>query len=235
MYYYYYYFEPETGKVTINLSFKEKNKEPVSLEQLMDFFNSINELHKSIVFLTQPEYTGNSNNLDKIDEVSLLSYHQLEIEKINRENPFFLTLSFRLVAGGAVSYWALWKIFISICNRYGKNTTHLSNTIEDIFKELENISSKIKQLRFQSKLNEILVDDEEKDEYKELIQYTKELIINALKNPKFSKIYNSLCLGSIVITDAFSTFDPENLADLADLAQSIIKEKITFLDGFIEN
>jgi|GEM_PF-3969248 len=235
MYYYYYYFEPDTGKVTINLSFKDKDKAPVSLEQLMDFFNSVNQLHKSVVFMTQPEYKKNANNLEKIDEVSLLSYHQLDIETINRENPFFLTLTFRLVAGGAVSYWAMWKILISICKRYGKNTDDLTKTIEEVFKGLENVSSWLKQLRLHSKINEVLDDDKEKDELKELKKDTKKKVLDALKNKKFNSIYNSLCYGSIVITDAFSTFDPEDLADLADLKQSIIHEKVIFLEGFNEN
>ena len=115
MYYYYHYYEPETGKLTIILNFKEKNKEPVSLEQLTDFLNTINELHRRVLYLTQHEYVKDDDNFINFDKISLLSYHQLEIEKIKRENPFFLTLSFRLVAGGVTSYWALWKILIDIC------------------------------------------------------------------------------------------------------------------------
>lgn len=101
--YYYYYYEAETGKLTITLNFKEKNKEPVSLEQLTDFLNTINELHRRVLYLTQPEYVKESDSFDNIDKIAMLSYHQLEIEKIRRENPFFLTLSLRLVAGGVTS------------------------------------------------------------------------------------------------------------------------------------
>jgi hypothetical protein len=69
MYYYYNYYAPETGKLTITLNFKEKNKEPVSLEQLTEFLNTLNELHRRVLYLTQPEYSKDNNNFDNFDKI----------------------------------------------------------------------------------------------------------------------------------------------------------------------
>lgn len=234
MYYYYYYFEQETGKVTIDINFKDKNKNPVSLEQLMEFFNAINELHRRVIFLTQPEYEKSANNLAKIEDVSLLSYHQLEIEKIHRENPFFLTVSFRLVADGVMPYWTLWKIFIKICKRYGSNSLNLNKTIIEVFKSMEVISSKIKQLRRDSQISKTIDKNVEESEYDNLNKTTKEKILSALKNPTFNKYYDFLCTSSILITDFFSNFNPEDLNELEDLVDYIKNEKIDFIKDFEE-
>lgn len=110
---------------------------------MTDFLNTLNELHRRVLYLTQPEYSKENNNFDNFDKISMLSYHQLEIEKIKRENPFFLTLSFRLVTGGVTSYWAIWKILIDLCKRYGKDSKDLVKTIQEAFMGLEHISSKI--------------------------------------------------------------------------------------------
>lgn len=233
MYYYYYYYEAETGKLTITLNFKEKNKEPVSLEQLTDFLNTINELHRRVLYLTQPEYVKDSASFDTIDKISMLSYHQLEIEKIKRENPFFLTLSFRLVSGGVTSYWALWKILIDICKRYGKDSNDLAKTIQEAFRGLESISSKLKQLRIDSKIDDVIGSDG-KSEYKDSIDKMKNKVITALKNPTFMKYYDNLCLNSIMITDFISIFDPDKITDLEDLVDSIKGEQVVFLKDFLD-
>lgn len=234
MYYYYHYFESETGKMSITLNFKEKNKEPVSLEQLTDFLSTINELHKRVLYLTQPEYIKDANAFENYDKLSMLSYNQLEIEKIKRENPFFLTLSFRLVTGGVTSYWAFWKILISICKRYGKDSKNLIKTIEEAFIELEHISSKFRQLRIDSKIDAVL-GLKDSGEYTEYIDSVKQKIVNALKNPDFMKYYDLLCLNSIMITDFTSKFDPDRITDLEDLVQSIKGEQVVFLKNFIDN
>jgi hypothetical protein len=231
MYYYYNYYAPETGKLTITLNFKEKNKEPVSLEQLTEFLNTLNELHRRVLYLTQPEYSKDNNNFDNFDKISMLSYHQLEIEKIKRENPFFLTLSFRLVTGGVTSYWAFWKILISICNRYGKNTKNLIDTIEEAFRRLEHVSSKFRQLRIDSKIDAVL-GNIDSGEYAEYIDSVKQKIVAALTNPNFKKYYDLLCENSIMITDFISMFDPGRITDLEDLVQSIKGEQIIFLKDF---
>ena len=233
MYYYYYYYEAETGKLTITLNFKEKNKEPVSLEQVTDFLNTINELHRRVLYLTQPEYVKDSASFDNIDKISMLSYHQLEIEKIRRENPFFLTLSFRLVTGGVTSYWALWKILIDICKRYGKDSNDLAKTIQEAFRGLESISSKLKQLRIDNKIDDVIGSDG-KNEYKDSIVKMKNKIITALKNPDFMKYYDNLCLNSIMITDFISMFDPEKITDLEDLVASIKGEQVVLIKDFLD-
>lgn len=220
--------------MSITLNFKEKNKEPVSLEQLTDFLSTINELHKRVLYLTQPEYIKDANAFENYDKLSMLSYNQLEIEKIKRENPFFLTLSFRLVTGGVTSYWAFWKILISICKRYGKDSKNLIKTIEEAFIELEHISSKFRQLRIDSKIDAVL-GLKDSGEYTEYIDSVKQKIVNALKNPDFMKYYDLLCLNSIMITDFTSKFDPDRITDLEDLVQSIKGEQVVFLKNFIDN
>ncbi len=233
MYYYYHYYEPETGKLTITLNFKEKNKEPVSLEQLTDFLNTLNELHRRVLYLTQPEYSKENNNFDNFDKISMLSYHQLEIEKIKRENPFFLTLSFRLVTGGVTSYWAIWKILIDLCKRYGKDSKDLVKTIQEAFMGLEHISSKFRQLKIDSIIDAILGNNDS-IEYAQYIESIKHKIITALTNPNFKKYYDLLCENSIMITDFISMFDPERITDLEDLIQSIKSEQVVFMKDFID-
>ena len=233
MYYYYHYYEPETGKLTITLNFKEKNKEPVSLEQLTDFLNTLNELNRRVLYLTQPEYSKENNNFDNFDKISMLSYHQLEIEKIKRENPFFLTLSFRLVTGGVTSYWAIWKILIDLCKRYGKDSKDLVKTIQEAFMGLEHISSKFRQLKIDSIIDAILGNNDS-IEYAQYIESIKHKIITALTNPNFKKYYDLLCENSIMITDFISMFDPERITDLEDLIQSIKSEQVVFMKDFID-
>jgi hypothetical protein len=163
----------------------------------------------------------------------MLSYHQLEIEQIRRENPFFLTLSFRLVAGGVNSYWALWKILIDICKRYGKDSKDLVKTIQKAFQNLEHISPRFKQLRIDNNIDGVIGSDN-KNEYNDLIDKMKNKVLTALKNPDFIKYYDFLCLNSIMITDFISMFDPEDLNDLVDLVDSIKGEQVVFLKDFLD-
>ena len=163
----------------------------------------------------------------------MLSYHQLEIEKIRRENPFFLTLSFRLVTGSVTSYWAIWKILIDLCKRYGKDSKDLVKTIQEAFMGLEHISSIFRQLRIESKIDKILGSNDNSD-YKDLIDKMKNKVLTALKNPDFIKHYDFLCLNSIMITDFISMFDPEKITDLEDLVDSIKGEQVVFLKEFLD-
>lgn len=236
MYYYYYYYKPETGKLNITLNFKEKNKEAVSLEMLMDLMNNINEIHKRVVFLTQPEYENAAQNLDQIDKISLLSYHQLEIENIKRENPFFLKLSFRIVAGGVTSYWTLWKILIDICKRYGKDANDLNQTIDNALHSLNGFSANILNYRriYIIKKLKGKFEDIENDNYNKKIEHLRASVSKALQNESFIKFYNNICESSFTITDFISVFDPENLEDTADLIAEIRNNEMVFLKNFID-
>lgn len=229
MYYYYYYLEQGTGKLIINITFKEKDGEPVSLRQFTDFLDSINTIHQYILLLTQPEYKKDLSAIENIENITFLSYHQLEIEKIRRENPFFLTLSLRIAADGIINYWTYWEILISICKRYGKSTDELAKTIEIVLMGLSKISGSIKQLILNSKLREILGDNLEEDYLGNMINEIEKSIIKLLKNPKFSKIYNSFCTTSIVITEAISYFNFDKVEDFGNLVQSISNEKIKLI------
>lgn len=228
---YYYYFEAETGKVTITLNFKEKNKASVSLEQLTYFLNTINELHRRAIFITQPEYIKESDNIDNIDKILMLSYHQLKIDNVRRENPFLLTLSFRLIVGGVISYWVLWKTVIDIYKTNDKESSNLVNAIQEAFRAFESISSKLSQLKIDSKTNTALGLDHESN-YEDSINKMKNKVITAIKNPHFKKHYDFLSLNSIMITDFISMFHPDKITDLKDLVKSIKDEQIIFFMDF---
>ena len=65
MYYYYYYYAPETIKVSFKIKFGDVDKNPVELEQLLEFLKNINDLHKVTLFLTQKEYQKDSSDMSR--------------------------------------------------------------------------------------------------------------------------------------------------------------------------
>jgi hypothetical protein len=138
-----------------------------------------------------------------------------------------------LVTGGVTSYWAIWKILIDLCKRYGKDSKDLVKTIQEAFMGLEHISSKFRQLKIDSIIDAILGNNDS-IEYAQYIESIKHKIITALTNPNFKKYYDLLCENSIMITDFISMFDPERITDLEDLIQSIKSEQVVFMKDFID-
>ncbi|MFZ4413434.1 MAG: hypothetical protein ACOYOV_10160 [Bacteroidales bacterium] len=194
----------DTKKVSFKIKFKEENGESVSLEQFNDFLSNINNLHKRVILLTQPEYKGKID-LQNIDSVSLLSYHELEIEDIHRENPFFLTLSFRLASFSISPYWTLWKVLIDICKKYGKNTKDLEDTLMKLLPFFEKLFIDLKIEKRDNKINSILDEPDNYYERDNLFAKIKEWIMRFLHDKKTQNIYNSFCTSSILITQLVST------------------------------
>lgn len=237
MYYYYYYYYPETIKVNFKINFKEKHKDPVALEQLLEFLNNINELHKVLLFLTQKEYEKDYSDLTLYKKDLLLSYHQLEVGKITRENPFFVELSFHVLPSGLSIYWTLWKILIKICKRYGKTSNDLKTTIEEVLNEdISLISSKTKQLVREVKIAKVLEKNTTKLEMSLFVERIKQWIFQLLTNPEFKKIYDSFCNTSIVITDLISQVEKfTNVIDLEDLIDNVDQIEFNLINNFNNN
>lgn len=131
MYYYYYYFNDLTKEVELNLKFHDSinNENAVDLSEFNKFIEAINELHKRIIYLTQPEYKFPSNFKD-FGKIELLNYHELQLKSINRENPFILKLITKLISSYGNLYLAVWKILIAICKKYGKTLHDLISNSE---------------------------------------------------------------------------------------------------------
>lgn len=102
-----------------------------------------------------------------------------------------------------------------------------------MFSGLEHISSKFRQLRIDSKIDDVIGSNDNSD-YKDSVDKMKNKVIIALKNPDFMKYYDFLCLSSIIITDFISMFDPEKISDLKDLVESIKGEQIILLKDFLD-
>ncbi len=207
MYYYYYYYFDQTKKVTIDIKFNAEDPKSVSFEEFTDFLIAINQLHKRVIFLTQPEYKNN-RFLENFDDISLLSYHQLEIVNVHRENPFLLKLTFNLLQSHSVLYWTLWKMLIKICKRYGANSKELKKTIESmrIFFEKLYRTYNILEAR-DNTFNELFGEPLELGTKDEIFNELKKNLKHFLQNKKTIEIYDSFCKYAITITECFSSID----------------------------
>ena len=216
MYYYYYYYAPETIKVSFKIKFRNVDKNPVELEQLLEFLKNINDSHKVTLFLTQKEYQKDGSDLSRYKEDLLLSYHQLQTGKITRENPFYFEFSFYILPDGLSMYWTIWKVLIEICKRYGNSSDNLRKTIEKILNEdISIISTKVKKAKRQIKLKELLENQNSSLKMDLLVEQIKLWLFQILSDPKFKKIYDSFCTNSIEITDLISNV--ENLLEQINL------------------
>lgn len=224
MYYYYYYYGEHTSKVAITINFQKQKGEKVFVSELIEFLDTINELHKRILLLTQPEYQK-QNELNNVDDISIISYHNIELVHICRKNPFSVKLIFHLAKFSHAPYWAMWKIFIEMCKRYGKNHTDLQNTINACLPEFERLFKSVKTIMLDNKINAILGFPPDFVDLDAFIAYIKELLNKFLTNKKAMEIYTKFCYNAIFITDCFAIID--GMTDLLD-------NKIVLIDKYSE-
>jgi hypothetical protein len=223
MYYYYYYYKELTSKVKFELNFQKKEGEKVSLKELNDFLNIIGKIHKKIILVTQPEYQKKDIKLDS-SEISLISYHELNVIKFCQRNPFNLTLEFNLASFGIGPYFVIWKVLINICKRYGKNTIDLQETISDCINFFEKLFLELKTERINNQINSILGVP---ISFENIEEFTKELnknLQNILTNKKTVNIYNKFCSSAIFITDCVGIIEGLDLND----------DKFTFIENYKE-
>ena len=204
MYYYYYYYLEQTKEVKINIKFEAEKGQPLSLLEFNEFLSNINELNRIVVFLTQPEYIK-TKDLNELDDIALLNYHDLEIKSIRRENPFFLDLIIHLHSDHIHLYWIIWKIIISICKKYGKTTKDINYTLRTILFEFETVFPEIKDCLIEHSTN-----DYSKDDKKNLFNKIQSRLAKFLKNKKAQVVYNSFCTTTITITEILSAYEKLN-------------------------
>lgn len=223
MYYYYYYYEEQTSKIKFELTFQKKEGENVSLSELNDFLKIIENLHKKILLVTQPEYQKSGEGFTSSD-ISLISYHELNVIKFCRRNPFDLTLEFNLATFGIGPYFAIWKILINICKRYGKDTKDLNKTISDCLFFFEKLFNELKNERIDNQISSVLGIPLS---FENLESFTKELNENLRKiltNKTTIYIYNKFCSSAIFITDCVAIIEGLNLNN----------EKFVFIENYKE-
>lgn len=208
MYYYYYYYYGSTSEVKIKLNFEAENPKEVMLEDFQEFLQAFTNVHKHILVRTQPEYQFDKNPCD-ISKVALISYHSFRLNTISRENPFFVELIFDILRFSNNPVWAIWKILIRICKKYGKtaddlnrNVNRLKNYIDEAIREYNSIfrNEAINNLLGVKQINE--------DELHRIVFGT---ILSLLKDDDFTKWYNILCKESITITSLLSIVDEETI------------------------
>jgi hypothetical protein len=224
MYYYYYYYGEHTRKVTININFQKQFGDKVFLSELTEFLDTINELHKRVLLVTQPEYQKQTD-LKNTDKVSLISYHDIELVHICRENPFSAKLVFHLAAFSHAPYWAIWKILIEMCKRYGKNNSDLQNTINACMSEFERLFKSVKAIMLDNRVKTILGIPPDFADLDAFVADIKEHLNKILINKRTMIIYNKFCYSAIFITDCFATID--GITDLLD-------DKIVLIDNYRE-
>lgn len=211
MYYYYSYYGQYTNKLTIELRFRhEDGADAVSIYELNEFLEKINELHKRLIYLTQPEYKLPAN-LDEFEKYGMLDYHDLKIVDIQRENPFLLKLVFDVSFGFGKIYLAIWKLLLFFCKKYGKTLDELKNNTSDswnIVKEF--FSAENKQFELEHKLSEILDELPDLTE-KKIIEKNLIRVLNAFfENEKTKIIYNYFCVSIFTIDKLTCSLDRFN-------------------------
>ena len=205
MYYYYYYYGELASEVSIKIK-TSKSENNQSLEELNQLIEAITELHKGVIFYSQPEYKA-ENRPCKLADIELLHYHQLKITKIENNSPYVLDLTFSILAFSHNPYWAMWKILISTCKRYGSNTEdakfnfkQLTSTIDKIVKDLGKVT-RVTPLQ-DCELTGLI--GAEKRDTKSTKKFLFDSVNNVLTDKTFSKYYNSMCAVMIGIDSAIS-------------------------------
>ena len=206
MYYYYYYFSESTKENKIAINFKQENDGKFNFAEFNEFLYAINELHRCVIYLTQPEYK-NPDNLFDIDKIALVEYHSLQLETINRENPFLLKLTFNLLTSGYSLYWTLWKALINICEKYGQNDKELLKTIEKLFDFYKNHNDAIKTAFIDEQISTVLGEPIEIKQKDAFVSKMYSLIKSLILDKEKMKYYNLFCKSSISFTKIVSTFD----------------------------
>jgi hypothetical protein len=155
-------------------------------EELTEFLSQIHYIHNRTIRLTQKEYEGR-----EFEEADILDYHKLRVEKISKNSPLKLFLSFSLDSDSVIPYIAALKIFFKLCKKYGATTNQLEKTVSSIRNTLFLALGKYDILNLKH------IDKINNDSF-----YSK--FMSLMDDEKFRKAYNSFCKTGITITDFLS-------------------------------
>jgi hypothetical protein len=208
MYYYYYYYGYKAKQVEITMRFHHENgSSAVNLDEFNEFIQVVNELHKRVIYLTQPEYKF-PTEFKEFEKIPLLDYHELKIEHIQRENPFWLKLVFEASFGYENLYVTIWKLLLIFCKKYGKTLDELNkNTFEfwNYIKDFFPIEDKITKIEGQ--LSEVLGDVPDFSEKKEIEKSVSKILNTFFKDKRTKKYYRYFCMIFFTIDDLSVIFD----------------------------
>jgi hypothetical protein len=169
----------------IELSSSDKDGN-FDFEELTEFLSQIHYIHNRTIRLTQKEYEGR-----EFEEADILDYHKLRVEKISKNSPLKLFLSFSLDSDSVIPYIAALKIFFKLCKKYGATTNQLEKTVSSIRNTLFLALGKYDILNLKH------IDKINNDSF-----YSK--FMSLMDDEKFRKAYNSFCKTGITITDFLS-------------------------------
>lgn len=221
MYYYYYYYYKESSQINVELKFTFSANEKISLVEFNEFLHSISELHRRVIFLTQPEYQT-ANDLDDLEKVNILPQHELEVKKLCRRNPFDALFCFSIAYKGLSSYLIVLKLLVLVCKKYGKDYNSIQQSVKDI-------KIKIKPLIEQLKKNFPKEDEQEIESLDYSIDDDKHLskieiwCIKLLTHQKTQKFYNQFC--TTIFTIDKLEFVVKNVIDENEQSEVIIDNK----------
>jgi hypothetical protein len=204
-YYYYYYGAAPTSNLSLKLNFGVDDN-PIPLSEFNSFIDAVNEIHKRVIFLTQPEYQK-SNNLDDFEKIKLLSYHQLQINHFCRKNPFEVELLFDITTAGIAPYLTIIKILAIACKRYGKDYKLLRVTYTNAKKLFKVLFDKYNNHIFDNEL-EYIFDTPVYKEENNLFNKIQDWSYLFLTHSETEKYYNYFCKTLFLINDLSFLIEP---------------------------
>lgn len=208
--FFFFFFEEPYYKVQIKMTFQAPKGQNPSLDELNEFLDSVSKLHEYVILNTQPEYM--ESNRQTLHNSKVFDHHKLQVTQICRKNPFDIELTFYIIKEGLITYWPMIKALLFLCKRYGKNTNHLSGTIEHMRMQLERLFDRLMLNSVLSRLSGFLkiYDNKEK-----LFEKLSSNLLRLMSDKKFRECYDKFCSTSITIISLVSNV--EELDEKIDL------------------
>jgi hypothetical protein len=195
---FFFFGKSNYAEIKLEITFEGLKGKNTSMEDFNEFMISLEEIHKAVIINTQPEYHTNNKTYSAHNNTVILEYNKLKIEKLCRNNPFTLVLTFFIFKNGIASYWIFMKFLVKMCKRYGKDTDKLLATIETFKTDFIRLYDKFYiVIPFSKELN--LFADKNK-----LYEKINISVYRLLSNKEFSKHYNTICNTTITITNFIS-------------------------------
>lgn len=192
MYYYFYYHNNlYSNDVKVDLNFVFSANETIGLTEFNEFLHSISELHRRVIFLTQPEYQT-ANDLDDLEKVNILPQHELEVKKLCRRNPFDALFCFSISCKGLSSYLLVLKLLVLVCKKYGKDYESINDSIKKLKNEISPIIERVKNQFPKDNEGQIERFDYYTDEEKQTSK-VEEWCKQLLTHKKTQQFYNQFC------------------------------------------
>lgn len=208
MYYYYYYFGHKTQQHQVSIQFShELGKEEVSIAEFNEFLNALNELHQRIIYLSQPEYRF-PNDLNDFGKLDSVDYHELKIQDIHRENPFLLKLVFETSYGFGNMYFAIWKLLILFCKKYGKSIDDLKKNSQNFWEFIKDFFPLVnKQVKTEVVLSELLGEVPDLSMKDDIEKNISRILRAFFENEKTKKFYKFFCTTLFTIDELTALID----------------------------